>query len=181
VRRIGTWTAAIALGAVVLAGCGGDDSSDASGDDTAGGSGGDSSYCEELVGFQDILESSDPAAGLEGFGDAADALADEAPDEVSGEWEQIRDAYDQLESKLEEAGLSLEDLSDPTALQNADPQAMATLQEDLSTIGEDVQTAGQTISEHAQTECDIDLGGAGGETDAPSDEPTESTESEPAE
>ncbi|SDE23482.1 hypothetical protein [Nocardioides lianchengensis] len=157
-RRIGTWAAAIVLGAGALAACGGDDGSGS--DDASGGGGGDSSYCDKLSGFRDTLQNTSDASSFTKFKDAAEELADEAPDEVSGDWEKIQDAFGQLEDKLEEAGLSIEDLDDPTALQSADPEAMATLQEELTKIGEDLDGAGEKISDHAESECDIDLDGS---------------------
>ncbi|WP_244928143.1 hypothetical protein [Nocardioides sp. W7] len=156
-RRIGTWAAAIVLGAGVLAGCGGDDSSDGGSDNADGDSG--SSYCDELGEFRDTLQGSDEASSFEKFRDAAEDLAEDSPDEVSGEWKKIEEALGQLESELEKAGISLDDLNDPSALQSADPEAMAKVQESLSTIGEDVEGAADKISEHAKSECDIDLNG----------------------
>lgn len=155
-RRIGTWAAAIVLGAGVLAGCGGDDSSDGGSDQADGGGG---SYCDRLQGFQDTLENTQDAASFEKFKEAAEELADEAPGEVADAWNQIEEAFDQLESKLEAVGLDLDDLDDPSALQSADPEAMATLQEEFAAIGENLDKAGDKISEHAKSECDIDLGG----------------------
>lgn len=153
-RRIGTWTAAMVLGAGALAGCGGDDSS--GGGDEAGGDTG--SYCETLEGFRDTLQNLTSAAGIREFEDAADELADQAPDEVSAEWKQMKDAFDSLDDKLEEQGLTLEDLENPTP--SAEQQEKLTaIQEEMSTLGEDLDSAGKTITEHAKSECDLDLDG----------------------
>lgn len=174
-RRIGTWAAAIVLGAGALAGCGGDDSSSAEDDGGSGGS--DSSaessdYCDRIDGFADTLMGSGSAQDLEDLRTTAEELADDAPDEVSAEWGKIRDAFNALDDKLEEAGLSLEDLQDPTALSAEQQQALVSINEDLVAVGEEVGTAGQTISEHAETECGVQLGGGAEPSDPSSGSPS---------
>ena len=166
-RRIGMWTAAIVLGSGLLAGCGGDDgsSSDAGSDASsadAGGSGdsggGDSSYCDSLADFKTTLQDTSSASALQDFKDAAAELSDEAPDDVADDWDKIKTAFDSLEATLEENGLSFEDLNDPAAAaEAAGPEAMAAIQEEVTKIGTDLDGAGDKISEHAKSECDIDL------------------------
>ena len=143
-RRIGTWTAAAVLGAGLLTGCGGGDTK---------------AYCDGLKDAQKTFaDSPEGAEGFREFEETAQKLGDDAPDEVADDWEKVQDAVSDMEDRLEDAGLSLEDLSDPEAMQDADPEAMATLGEEIDKISADMEEATDSITTHAKDECDVDLG-----------------------
>ncbi|CAA9323475.1 MAG: hypothetical protein AVDCRST_MAG29-591 [uncultured Nocardioidaceae bacterium] len=142
------WTAGMVLAAGTLAGCGG----------------GTEAYCDSLRDAQgdfEALETGDAA----GLGDAVDTLRDisgDAPDEVSADWEVVNGTLDDMESALDDAGLSFDDLGGlaegqiPEGVDEADLTALQESFEALST--EEAEEAGNNIQEHAQNECDVDLG-----------------------
>ena len=167
-RRIGTWAAAAVLGAGVLAGCGG-------GDDSASGGGGNDtdSYCDALKDAQDDFSSlgAGDAGAFEEFVQVAQDLGDEAPDEVADDWKKINDAFADLETKLNEAGIQLDDLDELQQGQvpeGADQQKLMELSSELNAFGAELNTAGDNISKHAKDECDIDL-----DSSSPSPSPSE--------
>lgn len=142
-RRIGTWTAAAVLGMGLLTGCGGGDTE---------------AYCDGLKDAeQSLADGPEGADGFREYQDTAEQLADDAPDEVSDDWEKVQDATQEMEDRLEDAGLSLDDLSDPEAMQDADPEALQTLGEEIEKISADMEEATDNITEHAKDECDVDL------------------------
>lgn len=141
------WTAAMVLAAGTLSGCGG----------------GTEAYCDSVRDAQGDFEAF-ATGDAANFGDAVDKLRDiagDAPDEVSDDWEVITSALDDMESALEDAGLSFEDLGGLAAgdiPEGVDEADLAALQETLTSIGtEEAAEAGDNIQKHAQDECDVDL------------------------
>lgn len=120
--------AAVALS---LTACGGDSGSD---------------YCDELESVNDEFSAagdamSDPEA-MSDMVDSFQGIADAAPDDVKGDWDALVEAM---------SVMSEIDMTDPEAM--SDPETMEKL-EGL----EDVQTNSDNIVQHAQDECDVDLG-----------------------
>ncbi len=153
-----TLVAAVTLTAGLLAGCGGDD----------GGSGGGDAdgYCDTIEQADKDISSLE-GGDLEGLDKAIDAIheiADDAPDDVAGDWDVLDQAVTDLEAALEEAGVELSDLegiANGEIPEGFDPAKLATLSEDLSKIGsQEVQDASDNIAKHAKDECGVDLNGS---------------------
>lgn len=149
-RRSRILVATTALGmSVVVGGCGN----------------GTEAYCEDLRSAEEQFASFEQgdAAGLEEAVSTFRSLADEAPDEVSGDWETLVGAFEEFEAALNEAGLELSDLEGLSAGEVPEGVDPAELQKNLApTIekldSEEVTQAGDAIEEHAAAECDIQLG-----------------------
>ncbi|WP_147375188.1 hypothetical protein [Jiangella rhizosphaerae] len=101
---------------------------------TACSSGGDSEYCDLLRSAEEdtSLADADPtdAEAMEEFSSRIQEIVDAAPDDVKGDWETFQSAMDAV--------------SDPEAAAEQDPEAAL--------------TATENISQHAQDECDIEMG-----------------------
>ncbi|TDD69480.1 hypothetical protein E1262_12615 [Jiangella aurantiaca] len=101
---------------------------------TACSGGGDSEYCDLLNSAQEDTsfadaDPTDPEA-MEEFNNQLQEVVDAAPDDLKGDWETFQSA--------------LEAMSDPEAAAEQDPEAAT--------------TAMENIEQHAQDECDIELG-----------------------
>jgi hypothetical protein len=142
------WTAAMVLTAGTLTGCGA----------------GTEAYCDSLKeaeGDFDALQAGDPA----NLGNAVEKLRDiggDAPDDVSDDWEVINGTFDDMESALEDAGLSFDDLGGLAAgeiPEGVDEADLAALEDSFTAMStEEAEEAGNNIRDHAQAECDVDLG-----------------------
>jgi hypothetical protein len=121
-------------------------------------------YCDSLEDAQSTFSSieGDDVAGI---GDAVDTLrdiGDQAPDEVSDDWEVLIGTFDEMESALEDAGLSFDDLEQlqtgelPEGVEPADLEGLNETFSSLSDEG--VEEAGNNIETHADEECGIQLG-----------------------
>lgn len=147
-RRIGTWAATAVLGAGLLAGCG-------------GGGGDTEAYCNSLEEAKDAFSGDMNAASFDELSDKVDDLVDEAPGEVSGDWEKLQDKLDELNGALEDAGLSAADLEDPAKMGDVDPEDAQKIQEIAESMsGDDLEKASDNIEKHAKDECDVDLSGS---------------------
>ena len=154
------WTAAAVLALGALTGCG---------DSTESADGGNSTedYCEELTAAKDAFASFDGGDPTK-FSDAIKQLRDlsgQAPDEISGEWQTMVQAMDGLEAAVEYAGLTFEDLD--TLGEGSLPEGVTLdditkLQADIAALDDPkIEQAGNTISEHAQSECGVDIESSG--------------------
>ncbi|MBM7506357.1 hypothetical protein JOE61_000171 [Nocardioides salarius] len=120
-------------------------------------------YCAELADSVDELGALG-SGGDVSFGEVADAfdqLGDAAPDEVAEQWETLNEGLAEVEDRLDEAGLSMDEL-DTMMSGEGDPEAdlekleaMGSALEGLE--GEELDAAGEEIEEHALAECDITL------------------------
>ena len=158
-------TAAIVAGLVLtsglLAGCG---------DDGDGGDGGASggSYCDQLRAAKEDINSLTGDGGTPDFAGFDEIiatmreLADDAPDEVADDWDVLTGGLDAITEALDDLGITLEELM--TSMTTGQlPEGVT--QEDLIAVGEELQElggdemeeAGDAISEHAKSECDVDL------------------------
>lgn len=130
--------------------------------------GGTDAYCEDLGAAGDqfaAFDSEQPSAeeieeAISTFRD----LGEQAPDEVSGDWDVFLGAFDDLESALEDAGIGFGDLADIQAgelPEGLDEQALQDLTTEIQSLGgEEIDQASQAIEEHASSECDVDLSGS---------------------
>ncbi len=169
-----TATAALLLLLVgSVSACGSDDESSSSGDST-------SDYCDVLDSAKDTFQGLDPATlagtNLDDLSSQLEELESAAPDEVAADWSQLNEAFDGFRQLLDDAGISLEDLQGMAQGQPPADMDATDLQELQTAFTEyeaefDVTTANEAISEHAKSECGIDLG----------DTPTESTATAPEE
>lgn len=158
-----TWWRGLAVAVLLVApvaACG-DDSGSGDGESNDAGS-----YCDDLKAAQEQFKSlespdADPAQIDEAF-TTLQALGDEAPEEVAGDWKVLTDALDTLEQALDDAGLSLEDLESPEALNDLDPGAAQDLAQQFSSLGsQEFSDAQEAISKHAKDECGVELDSAG--------------------
>ena len=178
IRPVATSVAGVTLVLGFLTACGGDDSGggDSGGGDTADGTSGDTtgdttgeggSYCDQLAAAQTEFESlgnanADPTQIDEAFA-TLQSLGDDAPEQVAGAWDMVNDGFETVERGLADAGLTFQDLSDPQALLEVDPQTLQQLQQEFQSLStQQFDNALTSISEHAEQECGVDLGGAGG-------------------
>ncbi|MDF2967245.1 MAG: hypothetical protein K0Q93_1023 [Nocardioidaceae bacterium] len=127
--------------------------------------GADGPYCEALKDARDRLQALEGQGGdTASFEQAIGALrsvSDEAPANVAGDWRVLLDGFDTFVQALDEAGVSLEDLSDPQAMSDIKPQELQQLQQKLGSLdSKRFQRAGSSISEHARSECGFDLEGS---------------------
>jgi len=144
--------ACAALLAATLTACGGDDGGSAS-------SGAD--YCDTLKEAKSDLEAIDSKLNQDNFdkvAERAQQLEDAAPDEVKGDWATYNDALDTFTGALDDAGLSIDDLSSGEMPDDVDPSKLQDVQEKLQDAGKDISTATENIKQHAKTECDVDFG-----------------------
>ncbi len=147
----------------------GDTDTGDTGDDTTGESGG-GDYCAALEDAKAELDavSGGDAGAIKGFADAFDTMrnvGEQAPDEVSAEWETVVAGIDQVEQAVEDAGLTMDDLA--AVAESPDPENLpdGVTIESLQQLGTEMQqlnspelTAAQgAIDAHAQEECDITL------------------------
>ena len=142
--------AGAALASITLTACGGDNTD---------------AYCTDLEAAQEDFETLNSGGSSgedldETFQTLRD-LAASAPEEISEEWAQLDDSIEQVQTALDEAGISFEDLTNaqsgelPEGVELEDLQALA---EEFQQIGsEETRQAAETIEEHAREECDVDL------------------------
>lgn len=141
--------AGAALASITLTACGGD--TDA--------------YCSQLEAAQEdfeTLSSGDTTGGdLDETFQTLRDLADSAPDEISEEWAQLDDSIEQVQTALDDAGITFEDLTNaqsgelPEGVELEDLQALAAEFQEIGS--EETRQAAETIEEHAREECDVDL------------------------
>ena len=146
-RRIGTWAAAAMLGASLLTGCGGNDTE---------------AYCDAVKKAKKDFSALDDndAGALEDFVKTAENLEEKAPEEVADDWKKVNDSFQELESKLNEAGVKISDLDEIQQGQipeGVDQEKLIAVGEDMGTIGEDLEKSGDAITKHAKDECKVDL------------------------
>jgi hypothetical protein len=135
-RRISVIAGAAAL-AVPLAACGGG-----------------SDFCDELndfaaeyTGMQNaLLEDSELMVGM--IGDMR-KVAESAPDDVRSDWNSYIDAFESVMSVADDAASNDDAEADDDA---------ADAVTDAATAIAELESAGQRINEHAQQECEIQIG-----------------------
>lgn len=115
--------------------------------------------CGFLTEFATAFDDFDPTAGMTGqepvdFGEmfapiaeAAQQVADDAPDEIQDAFQTLADGFTTVAEELE--GVVI-DMSDP---QNIDPEAMAALEDMDASFGEDFDAAGAEIDTWMQENC----------------------------
>jgi hypothetical protein len=130
-----------------LAGCGGDDID---------------SYCSDLKQHDkqiaDMIEAGGPLGLLDNLPMLHD-LAENAPDDLTDEWQVFNDALDGLAKALQDAGVKASDFHDgkpPTGLDAADQKSIADAATQLAT--DDVVQASAGIEQQARDVCKVNLG-----------------------
>jgi hypothetical protein len=168
----------------VVAGCGGDDSGGepAAGESTSEESGSSSeaeqtpdteaaggAYCDELKQAQsDFAGLGTDFGRFQEIRTTAQGIADAAPSEVSGQWDQLVGYFDDVEKAMTDAGITPDDVEGLAAGQvpkGVDVQALEKAFSKLEKQTEQLSTATAEIEKHAKSECGITLGGE--ETPAP--------------
>lgn len=146
------------IGALLVMGaltaCGGDDNSNSSG-----------SYCDDISNVKDSIQ------GLQGD-DLTQAkfdqltadlkgIANEAPADVQDDWQTMEDAITTLNTALDKAGVSLDDLknlgsSGAPTLDPAKLQELAAAAQSLSSS--ELESAQKAIQTQVKDDCNIDIG-----------------------
>jgi hypothetical protein len=151
VNRFLSATAAVVFGLGALTACGGGDDAAASG------------YCDDLEATKTNLDSIQEGdlTTLEEAADQIQTLRDEAPEAIASDWATLSDSFDQILAAFESAGLDADDIANLQEGQMPEGVDMQALQDAMTEIqdlsSEDFTAAGDAISEHAQSECGIDL------------------------
>jgi len=145
-RRFAAATVSTALAVVVLNACGGGSDTD--------------EYCDAIESTQGDLSAIDtPTPTNEAFSDALSAIqdiADKAPSSSKDDWQTVADKLAAVQKALEDAGMNLEDLTDPSKLGSADPSDMEAIQKSVTDLGE-VQEIASNLQTEVKEDCNIDL------------------------
>jgi hypothetical protein len=167
-----------------LAACGGSDSTDSSAGgtpdstSTPGGSsndpsdlsssppestsgGSDSDYCSALKAAKAKFSNLDQfkPAQFEDLKNTLSDIADKAPENIQAQWEVLDSKFSQLSDALENLGVDLSDLGDPSALASLDPQKLKEFQAAIKNLdGNDITKATDAISAEVKADCGIDMG-----------------------
>ena len=134
---------------------------------------GTASYCSTLKHDQKKLESLATRAakpgeqGVQALGDTVGVLSelrDEAPDDISDEWNTLVGALQGLVDAVKATGHPLGDFSAGTKPDGVTSGQYDAVQQAATELqGTRVQQAGKSIEQHAQDVCKVDLGtGLGG-------------------
>ncbi len=146
-RRVIAATVSTAISVAVLSACGGGSDTDA--------------YCDAIKSTQKDLASVDTTAPTnDAFSDALSAMqdiADKAPSSSQDEWQSIADKLAAVQKALEDAGLSVEDMTDTSKLGSADPSDMEAVQKAVTELGE-VQEIQSTLQTQVKEDCNVTLG-----------------------
>lgn len=135
--------AAVLLASVVLTACGGSDTG---------------AYCDRLEKAEDDFSSLGQDGDMNDAFDTFRELRDEAPDAVKGDWETLAGAIDDMEKAYEDAGIDLDEVDQLDASKLSQDQIKKLTEATSKLSSEDYTEASNNISEHAKSECDIDLG-----------------------
>lgn len=136
----------VALVAVLLAGCGGDETS---------------AYCEAVkqhqVELSDIAASSEPGAILDAL-DAYRDLQDDAPRDLRDEWSQVVGRLEALESALDQAGVDAAAYDPKTTLQALPADQRAAIRGAARDLGDEATVAAMAgIEQQALDVCKLPL------------------------
>jgi hypothetical protein len=124
------------------------------------------SYCSLLKQDRRELEKDSAGAakpGSDTLGDTVTLLAglqDKAPDDISGEWDTLVSALQNLEDAVKATGAKYGDLAagkKPAGVTDGQLRAVQEAAGELSSTR--VQQAASSIEQHAQDVCHVDLGG----------------------
>jgi hypothetical protein len=132
--------------------------------DSGGSSAGD--YCDQLKDAQDEVEGVDfTTLDDQKYDDLVgqfNDLEDAAPEEVKDDWTTLNGALTDFKGLLDDAGISLDDLSGlqsgqvPDGVDVSKLQELGTKMQELTDNG-DFEDASDAITQHAKDECGIDL------------------------
>ncbi|TCI99856.1 hypothetical protein [Aeromicrobium sp. IC_218] len=135
--------AAVLLASVVLTACGGSDTG---------------AYCDRLEKAEDDFSSLGQDGNMSDAFDTFRELRDEAPDAVKDDWKTLAGAIDDMEKAYEDAGIDLDEVDQLDASKLSQDQIKKLTEATSKLSSEDYTEASNNISEHAKSECDIDLG-----------------------
>lgn len=124
-------------------------------------------YCDTLkesqTQFSDLNFSSLSDDEFTDLRDQVGTLADQAPSEVSDDWEALGGKLDEFKTLLDDAGIGLGDieaLQQGTLPDGADPAKLEALAPKMQAFADDptLDEAQQAIKDNAKSECEITLG-----------------------
>ena len=120
-------------------------------------------YCAELADSREQFEAID-SGGEVSFGeliDVFDQLGDAAPDEVSEQWATLNEGTDELQDRLDEADIDVDELDRMISGDIDEDVDLEKLEEVGAALegfgGQEYEEAADEIAEHAEAECDITL------------------------
>jgi hypothetical protein len=135
-------------------------------DDDANSGSGDDIYCDKVEEAKSSLEALELSTSSQEDWDQAgsmlDDIADDAPSDIKGDWENIAGYFDDFQAALDDVGLSIEDLS---AAQGGEPpegvsvEDLQALQPKLTKIVRDwsLEESLSNVASDAQERCGIAL------------------------
>ena len=118
-------------------------------------------YCEAVTEHQERLSEIMSDAGPTALLDALDSfreLRDEAPDDITDEWQQVIRSIEGLERALDEAGVDPDDYQDgkpPEGVSKQDRAAIARAADDIGSRDTEVALAG--VRQQAHDVCKTQL------------------------
>ncbi|MGH3423647.1 MAG: hypothetical protein ACRDO8_02890 [Nocardioidaceae bacterium] len=123
--------------------------------------GGNDEYCSEIKQTKKTIGGIDgsqaTSADFKKATDSIDKIADEAPESVKDDWRRIGKALGRVLKAVEDAGLKVEDLRDPSTAQDVDPQKLKKIQAAAQDMTK-VTKSQEKVSKEVKKDCDIDLG-----------------------
>ena len=133
---------------------------------------GEKSYCSSLKEDQKQLtrlsqESAKPGkAGTQALGDTVGVLSDlrdEAPDDVSDEWDTLVEALEGLLTAIKDSGAPASEFAGGATPEGVTTGQLKAVQQAATELQSTrVQQAGASIEQHASDVCRVDLGTGGG-------------------
>ncbi len=169
------WLVGVALG-VLLVSCGGGDGNERPDETTS-----KEPYCAVLKRVQGDVSSIDFRALSEAqfidLRDKVKQLSDAADGQIRTDWQKLGGSLDQLQTALDKARLTFEDL--PVVAQGqvpngADPEKIQAVRSVMQTLATDpdIATAASDIQADARQQCDMTLGGSSASSSpSPADTP----------
>ncbi|RLV55398.1 hypothetical protein D9V41_11625 [Aeromicrobium phragmitis] len=132
---------------------------------TACGGDGTEAYCEQLAHvsepFGELREGD--FSQIDQVMDDMTEIEDTAPEDIAGEWETFAGTIRELQAAVDAQGLTIAELLEIAQQPEVSPEDQERLEavdgalEDLDL--NELDSASQAIADHAETECDLTLGG----------------------
>lgn len=132
---------------------------------SACGGDGTEAYCEQLEQvsgpFGELREGD--FSQIDQVMDDMTELEDTAPEEVVGQWQTFAGTIRQLQAAVEEQGLTIAELLQIAQQAQISPEDQERLQAVDGALADldldELDNASQAIADHAETECELTLGG----------------------
>ncbi|MGN6607579.1 MAG: hypothetical protein ACTHMS_11305 [Jatrophihabitans sp.] len=151
-QRVVVATAAIAVGAAALTACG------SSGGGAVASSG---NYCSDLkstAAYFKAFSSNDPTGiDFDKVKSSFNQLASEAPSDVKGDWQQMSSGVSKIVDALDQAGVKISDLKDPSKLSADKLAKLQGVAKTIESAGSSLDAPGARIKAEAKSHCNVEL------------------------